>query len=809
MDMMQGTYQPSLVLLSLFIAAFASYAALHAAGRLKASTRKKRTLWAVSGGFCLGGGIWSMHFIGMLAYDMGMTVTYDPALFALSIGCAVTASCLAFLMVQFLQPKLVLHMTGSVFIGSGIVSMHYIGMESMQMGAELFYDRVYVALSVLIALIASFTALRLLSVLPSIERRLKREAGFIGSSIVMGAAISGLHYTGMAGTYFRSGGGEGVPPVSSSVGSEILSALISIVILIIVTIIVIVAIFSRKIESSQDESNYLQDLYQSIVHSATDAIVTADQREVIISWNEAAERIFGYTEGEAVGSELMMIIPESYREAHQEGFRHHLRTGEQRVIGSVVELEGRHKDGQTFPIELSLSEQSRGDRTFFTGIIRDISERVAQNERIQELVYRDELTRLPNRRMLNEHLQNTLDQQAASHVAVLFIDLDRFKKVNDVFGHRIGDELLISASERMSGELKESDFIARQSGDEFVAVLPNATQYHAGHTAESMIQTLKHSFLVKGHELFVSASIGISMYPQNGKTAEKLIQYADTAMYQSKSNGQNQYCFFTPDMNEEVFKKLLLESDLQKAMKEGQFQLYYQPQVSVAEGEVKGYEALLRWEHPERGLVSPGDFIPLAEETGLIVPLGRWVLEEACRQMMVWRNEGSTVSRMSVNISAIQFQQPDFAQVVKHVLAQTELPPEYLELEITESIVQEPEQAVPIMKEIREMGVKISLDDFGTGYSSLSYLKDFPLNTLKIDKSFVDNMEHGSREKAIVDAIINMAHRLEFNVIAEGIENEAQLQLLSGEACEEYQGYYYSPPLPSSDIESKSSFPPL
>ncbi|GAB4073739.1 bifunctional diguanylate cyclase/phosphodiesterase [Barrientosiimonas marina] len=790
MEMMQGTYKPFLVLLSLFIAVFASYAAFHVAGRLNGSTTKNKLIWAIFGGFCLGGGIWSMHFVGMLAYDMGIAVTYDPLLFALSVVCAMVASILAFLILQFSHVKLINHLIGSVLIGAGIVSMHYIGMASMKLGADLIYDGTYVTLSGLIALAASFAALRLLSFVPSIEHPLKREAGFTGSSIIMGIAISGLHYTAMAGTYFKLNG-DGIRPASSSfIGPEMLSVLITMVVMMISTTSIILAVFTRKVESSEDKSEYLEDLYQSIIHSATDAIVTAKQDGTITSWNRAAERIFGYDEEEAVGGDALKIIPALGQQW----------SGEKNMTGQLVELEGQHKDGRTFPIELSLSRQGRGDQGYYTGIVRDVSDRVKKNERIQELVYRDELTRLPNRRMLNEHLQYMLDQKAVFQVAVLFIDLDRFKNVNDVFGHQVGDGLLISTSERVSEELQEGEFIARQSGDEFVAVLPNANQYQAVQTANSLIQTLKRPFLVEGYELFVSASIGISMYPQNGKTAEELIRYADTAMYQSKNNSQVEFRFFTPDMNEEISKKLILESELRKGLEEEHFLLYYQPQVSVAEGDVKGYEALIRWQHPERGMVSPGDFIPLAEETGLIVPLGQWVLEEACRQMVSWLNQGKAVSRMSVNISAIQFQQPDFVQMVKDVLAETGLPAEFLELEMTESIVQDPEKSVPVMNEIREMGVKISLDDFGTGYSSLSYLKDYPLNTLKIDKSFVDNMEQGSKEKAIVDAIIHMAHRLEFNVIAEGIENESQLQLLSGKACEEYQGYYYSKPLPAESI---------
>ncbi|GAB4073740.1 bifunctional diguanylate cyclase/phosphodiesterase [Barrientosiimonas marina] len=787
MELMQGTYQTWFVLLSLFIAVFASYAAFHIAFRFNGSTAKSKTFWAIMGGFCLGNGIWTMHFIGILAYDLGITVTYDPMLFALSVICAVTASILTFLLLHFCQPQWFVRLIESAIMAAGILSVHYLGMNSMQIEADLVYDGTdVVTLSVLIALAASFAAFRLLSILPSIKRRLKREEIFLGSAIVMGLAIFGMHYSGMAGTYYQTNEGDLGPSASSFIGPGTLSVLISIVVTMILTAAVVIAFLTRRVESSEYKSGYLEDLYQSIIHFATDAIVTAEEEKgTIISWNKAAEQIYGYAEHEILGTDFMNFFPENYERKKREF-----------VLGSVVELKARHKDGHTFPVELSLSRQGRGEMTYYTCIIRDITERVEQNQRIQELVYQDELTKLPNRRVLIEHLQYILDQASVSRIAVLFMDLNHFKSVNDVFGHHVGDGLLIAASARMSEQLQEGEFIARQSGDEFVAVLQNVSEDQVQHTVQSLIDVMNRPFVVEGYELFVSASIGVSLYPEDGKTTEQLIQYADTAMYHAKNSSENQCCFFTRDMNEEMSVKGFRESDIRKGLEAREFQLYYQPQISVADGEIKGYEALIRWEHPEHGLIYPGDFIPIAEETRQIVPLGRWVLEEACWQMMSWWKEGGTVSRVSVNISAVQFYHPNFMQMVTDVLAESGLPADYLELELTESIMQDPEQAVFIMEEMREMGVRLSLDDFGTGYTSLSCLRNFPLNSLKIDRSFVVNMTQDSQEKAIVEAIIHMAHNLNFNVIAEGIEHENQLQLLYDKACDEYQGYYYSQPLP-------------
>lgn len=798
MEITYGSYSLGLVLLSLFIAALASYTAFHAAGRLKTSDSNYKAIWAMSGGLCLGGGIWSMHFIAMLALDMGMRVTYSPVLLVLSVVFAVAASWLAFLILQFFQPRFLWHLLGAVFIGSGIVSMHYIGMAAMQMEAGITYDSVLVGISIVIAFLASFTALRLLSIVPSIRNRLRQELGFISSSLLMGAAIGGMHYVGMAGASFEHENSEVTADNSGSfIDAELFSIFIGIGIMIILTVTIVMAVFDRKIAFNKEQLNYIDDLYQGIIQSANDAIITSNMKGDIVSWNKAAEDIFGHQEQDIVGQPLSTIVPD----AHQLKMKYYHKTGEETDSGSLVELDGIHCDGYTFPLELSFSRQGSGDEKIYIGIIRDISERIKQKERIQELIYLDDLTRLPNRRMLNEHLIHMLEHQPLGKLAVLFVDLDRFKSVNDVYGHRIGDQLLITAAGRMKKLLQNAGFLARQSGDEFVMVMPDTTAYQAGNMAESLIQALNELIVIEENELFISASVGVSMYPEDGTTAEKLLKHADTAMYKAKSSGTNQYCFFTSDLNDEVSKKVLLEAGLRKGIVSEEFLLYYQPQVDVSTGEVKGYEALVRWKHPKIGMVAPAEFIPLAEENGLIIPLGRWILQEACRQMAEWRTGGSTATRMSVNISTLQFQQADFLKMVMQTLETTGLPPEYLELELTESIVQDPKYSVPLMKEIREKGIRISLDDFGTGYSSLSYLKEFPLNTLKIDKTFIANIENSQREKAIVESIIHMAQRLGFNVIAEGIEKSSQLSLLSEKACQEYQGYYYSPPLPAEAIK--------
>ncbi|WP_102336208.1 putative bifunctional diguanylate cyclase/phosphodiesterase [Salimicrobium jeotgali] len=349
--------------------------------------------------------------------------------------------------------------------------------------------------------------------------------------------------------------------------------------------------------------------------------------------------------------------------------------------------------------------------------------------------------------------------------------------------------------------LPSEAILSRNSGDEFIIVYPEATSYQVSSFTRNIAQALRSPFLIREFKIYTSLAIGVSTYPEDGETADELIKNADTAMYQAKKKGDNIACFFTESMNEEVSRKTLLEIGLQQAYESGELTLYYQPQVNTNTGEVIGMEALLRWEHSELGRISPAEFIPLAEESKLIIPIGEWVLKEACKQFREWMDEGYELGHVAVNISSVQFQNRELPEVIGKILEETQLPPEYVELEITESVVQNTKEAIPIMKELKQMGVKLSLDDFGTGYSSLKYLKDFPLDTLKIDKSFIQTVHKSEKDQAVIDTIIKMGNRLALNVIAEGVETSGQLDYLKERQCLYYQGFLFSKPISKEEVQ--------
>ncbi|MCF6136553.1 bifunctional diguanylate cyclase/phosphodiesterase [Pseudalkalibacillus berkeleyi] len=806
---MDAQYHSGLVLLSIAVAVLASYISLEIAARLNNLKGKSRITWLLMGSLSLGGGIWSMHFVAMLAYDMGMSVTYEPVLLTISILFSIFSSGMAFYIIKKSNTHLT-QIASSILIGTGIVLMHYIGMEAMQMQAVIQYDNRIVGLSVVIALVASYVAIRLFR---KSDKASNRKRWIWLSSIVMGAAISGMHYTGMASaTYIHDSSVQMTQDdPTSQVGPTILGYLVAIGILMIIGFTFILIKYKTRIEDSDHRLEVIDRMYQSIIESANDAFITTNHKGVILSWNQAAQNIFGYTSSEIIGKSLHQIVPSDFRKAHEEGMERYNQTKEKRVIGETVELTGLHKSGTVFPIELSLSTIEDGEKTYFTGIIRNITDRVESQERIKKLVYRDELTELPNRRMLKEHLSSYIEQAKLDRqlIAVLFLDLDRFKQINDVYGHSIGDALLKEIASRILGCLSTKDLLARQSGDEFVIVLPQTSQYQAGNIAKKIIETISEPILMEGLELYTSTSIGISLYPEDGESADTLIKHADTAMYEAKKEGGNQYYYFTNEINEIISRKMLLETGLRKALDREEFEVYYQPQVEVKTEKIVGFEALIRWNHPDLGMVSPVDFIPLAEETNLIIPMGEWILREACKEFKEWLVVNSDLRHVSVNISALQFRQPKFSELVSDILRETGLEPHYLELELTESIVQEPARAIPIMSELKSMGVKLSLDDFGTGYSSLSYLKDFPLDTLKIDKSFTKEIHLNMKDKAVVETIVHMANKLGLNVIAEGIETTEQLTSISESNCNEFQGFLCSPPLPYAQISDKFIIPKL
>jgi diguanylate cyclase (GGDEF)-like protein len=430
---------------------------------------------------------------------------------------------------------------------------------------------------------------------------------------------------------------------------------------------------------------------------------------------------------------------------------------------------------------------------------RDVTDRKVIQQRIQHLAYHDNLTGLPNRSLLQDRLAHSIARAERSNrkVAVLFIDLDNFKNINDTLGHDVGDELLRQVSRKLSECVRLEDTIARQGGDEFIVLLDSLEDGRgASIVAQKILNSLRQPFVLSGTEQHVSGSVGIALYPEDGRDAQTLMKNADTAMFHGKGLGKNTYQYFTAQMNIAVKRRMTLESALRRAVMQKDFVLNYQPQINLETGEIIAVEALVRWKTEDSGTVMPGDFIPLAEETGLINEIGEWVLREGCRQAKEWQSMGLTQRRMAINLSARQFSDRGFLDMVTRVLAETGLEPECLELEITESqVMRQTEGMIMLLNKLSEMGVQLAIDDFGTGYSSLSYLKRLPIQKLKIDQSFVRDITVDPNDTAIVVAIINMARSLDLETIAEGVETAGQLALLRSKGCRVGQGFYFSAPV--------------
>ena len=426
---------------------------------------------------------------------------------------------------------------------------------------------------------------------------------------------------------------------------------------------------------------------------------------------------------------------------------------------------------------------------------------------LHHLAYHDALTGLPNRAMLLTRLDQAIRQAAAHSIAiwVIFVDLDHFKSVNDSLGHMVGDALLSTIAKRLLSIVREADTVARLGGDEFVLILHDRIEGRpklSADTLQRIMNTVTQPVTINEHRLHLTASMGVAIYPADGATPEELVTHADIAMYRAKEIGRNNFQFFTPEMNERALHRLCLEADMRDALRRDEFVLHYQPQVDLRTGHIVGMEALIRWRHPKHGMLPPNRFIGLSEETGLIVPIGEWVLRTACAQNKAWQVAGLGKLRVAVNLSSLQFAQQDLAQLIESILEETGLEPQYLEIELTESVVMtDVDKAIEIMNDLKDIGIELALDDFGTGYSSLAYLKQFPLDVLKIDRSFINDITHDDDAAAIVASIVSLAHNLKLHVIAEGIETREQLLHMRHYRCEMMQGYFFSKPLPASEFE--------
>jgi diguanylate cyclase (GGDEF)-like protein len=681
---METTYNLWLVALSICVAITVSFTALKLAARVAHSPSSVARVWLIAGGISMGVGIWSMHFIGMLAFSLPIKLTYSIPITLISLGIAILISCFALAIASGTNLTARRLCLSSLVLGLGITAMHYSGMAAIRVTPLIDYDPGLVLASIVIAITASFAGLWLAFRLKSGDTRLIMLAR-LGAAIIMGVAISGMHYTAMAASMFSLNsictGGVALDATWFAVTLGLLS-------LALLAVTLITALFDANLDS--------------------------------------------------------------------------------RIRAHAKRLEQANAD-------------------------------------LRYQATHDALTGLPNRGRVMERIREAIAryQDGSERFAVLAIGLDRFKAINDSLGHAVGDDVLRESAKRMLCVLHSADVVARMGGDEFVVIMRDArTREAVGTAAANILKALSTPYHGGGVELHVTPSIGVSIYPDDAPTAEALVSRADEAMYSAKRDGGSAFQFFSANMSVFTQERLEFENDLRRAVERNQFELYYQPQVDVASGRIVGLEALIRWSHPTRGLIYPDSFIDLAEETGLIVPIGTWVLQQAVRQLRQWHRSGLTALRMAVNVSAVQFRQPDLMQTIAAVLSENHIPAPCLEVEVTESAVMtDAERSAATLMRLRDMGVQVAIDDFGTGYSCLDYLKRFPLSKLKVDRCFITDLCRSTQDESIVRAILSLGHSLNLHVVAEGVEMPAQLERLRQFGCDEYQGYLCSRPRPASQIE--------
>ncbi|WP_449554076.1 putative bifunctional diguanylate cyclase/phosphodiesterase [Lelliottia amnigena] len=687
--MLVSQYNHILVVISFVVAILAAYTALNMAGRVAGSQGIAARIWLAGGGVAMGIGIWAMHFIGMLAMDLAMSMSYDVAITALSMTIAIVSSMFALWLVSGEQLRLRRLLPGAFVMGTGIVAMHYTGMAALEVSPGIVWDKTWVALSVIIALAASLVALWL-------TFRLRYEAAQValmrlGAALTMGIAIAGMHYAGMKAAQF---------PVTThmhhhGINGSWLAVLVSVVALSILAITLLVSMLDARLQA------------------------------------------------------------------------------------------------RTTLLASSLAEANR---------------------ELAQLALHDTLTRLPNRILLEDRLSQAISKadREGTHFALMFMDLDGFKAVNDAYGHVTGDKLLVAVTKRLLLPLKGQYTLARIGGDEFVLLVEVSGPDDAASLANALVRTIDSPFSVDPYELVVTVSIGIALYPHDGKTDREMMFNADAAMYHTKHVGRNGYHFFQPSMNTLAQTHLQLMNDLWMAVERDELRLHYQPKFHAPAGPILGFEALLRWEHPKQGLLTPDVFLQLAEKTGLIIPIGNWVINEACRQLRAWHIQGHTNWSMAVNLSTLQFEQPSLVNTVLDCLALHQLPPESLILEVTETTaMNNPDESVRVLTELTNAGVKASIDDFGTGYSSLLYLKRLPACELKIDRAFVKDLSGESDDATIVSAIVALAKTLNLKVVAEGVETEAQQAFLTELGCNMLQGYLLGKPVSAQAVEELCHSPEM
>ena len=762
-----------LVLLAGIICLLAAVTAFSILDRARADD-KRRAAWLALAAFVSGTGIWSTHFVAMLAYQPDLPVGYDFGLTLLSVAAAILITGAGWW--TALSARRWAPVAGGVLLGGGIGTMHYIGMSAVKLAGWLVWDQAYVIVSVLIGIALSAAALA--------EHRRKPALVPWRPALLFTLAICGLHFTAMAAAGIYPDPLREVP--AEAIGSNTLTVAVVAMALIILSISFAMVLFDRKLARNAAEE---AQRIKAFADAAIEGLVVVDEDRVVDA-NRSFLALAGYDSLEALPKTLAELLPDLDSHALTAG-----------ADGGVTECRLTGAGERECDVEVLLRPLHWRGAERRVLAVRDISERKEAAARIAHLAYHDALTGLPNRAVFGDHLARQVDRadEAREPVAVLCVDLDGFKAVNDIHGHPAGDELLIEVAHRLRSVVRGDELVARLGGDEFAVVQQGGSQpAHAGLLAERIIAALGESFTVSGQAARVSASIGIAVFPADAASPLDLVRNADMALYRAKREGRGLARFYEAAMDEALRQRRQLEADLRLALANGDLRLHYQPLAELDGGTIVGFEALLRWDHPELGPISPEMFVRLAEESGLIVALGEWVLRAACSEAAGW----TPALKLSVNLSPLQFMQDDLVGAIEAVLAETGLDPARLELEVTEGLlIKDATGALSILERLKTLGVQISMDDFGTGYSSLSYFRMFPFDKVKIDRSFVGDMIANPQARAIIRSVIGLGHGLGVPVVAEGVETDEQLEALRAEGCDQVQGYLISRPNPIGHFE--------
>ena len=760
-----------LVLVAGIVCLLSMVTAFLLAAQLGEMRAKRRLRWLAALGFVSGGGIWATHFIAMLAYQPHLPTAYDPLRTVLSIGVGVLASSLAWR--AFFARRAIWRLAAPAVFAIGVAAMHKTGMTALQTTGRITYDGAMIAGSVAVGIVLSYAGFHLAKL------RWRRIPILPALGLVL--AICAIHFGSMAAVTIYPESGLTIDP--GTIESGTLALLIATLAAAILGVGLVTAMAEARIaRHAQHETDRLK----SFSESALEALAILEN-DVIVDANTTFWGLTGYDPVHPPeGLNLTALLPDLTGDAPQRfgpGF-----------FNAVL----RARDGERIDVEMAFRRgQLLGvDRDFV--VLRDVSEKTAAAARIAHLAAHDPLTGAANRLSLNHLLADALTRSTEqAPVALLCLDLDRFKSVNDIHGHGTGDALLVEVTRRIRECMTGNEALARLGGDEFAIVQPGGDQPHrAASLARRILDALAVPMQVAGRSIRTGASIGIAIHPDHAATAEELHTKADLALYRAKAHGRGTMRFFDATMDAQLVRRLELEHDLQFALQRGELSLVYQPFACLVTGAVIGFEALLRWTHPEHGEIPPAEFIPLAEDGGMIVPIGEWVLRSACREAGRWRQP----LKLSVNLSPAQIAQTNITEVIASALAAAKLDPRRLDLEVTEGLlVGDPDGTLAALRRVKALGVGIAMDDFGTGFSSLAYFRAFPFDEVKIDRSFIEQVTVSRESLAIVRAVIGLGKGLGMSIIAEGVETEAQMQLLLAEGCDKIQGYLVGMPRPIGD----------